>query len=230
MTERRYIFGVTFSIAWILLVGYLLFRDPTGVSKMSPNDWGSFLSGAFAPLGFLWLILGYLQQGEELRLSTQALRLQAEELKNSVEQQRALVEVSRLQVEGEREALAEERRLRIEEAKPNLSVYSFGGAFRGDGNSSYPIHFSNSGNIACRLRIVLRLKLGKIKLLLSTPAFGRGEMHYADVEVSNPIHIDGSMVEIRYADQLGNEYLEKYLVLRQTDDHLSGLKFSRIEA
>lgn len=38
------------------------------------------------------------------------------------------------------------------------------------------------------------------------------------------------MVEIRYADQLGNEYLEKYLVLRQTDDHLSGLKFSRIEA
>jgi hypothetical protein len=77
---------------------------------------------------------------------------------------------------------------------------------------------------------VLRLKLGKIKLLLSTPAFGRGEMHYADVEVSNPIHIDGSMVEIRYADQLGNEYLEKYLVLRQTDDHLSGLKFSRIEA
>jgi len=181
MTERRYIFGVTFSIAWILLVGYLLFRDPTGVSKMSPNDWGSFLSGAFAPLGFLWLILGYLQQGEELRLSTQALRLQAEELKNSVEQQRALVGVSRLQVEGEREALAEERRLRIEEAKPNLSVYSFGGAFRGDGNSSYPIHFSNSGNIACRLRIVLRLKLGKIKLLLSTPAFGRGEMHYADV-------------------------------------------------
>jgi hypothetical protein len=48
--------------------------------------------------------------------------------------------------------------------------------------------------------------------------------------VSNPIHIDGSMVEIRYADQLGNEYLEKYLVLRQTDDHLSGLKFSGIEA
>ena len=230
MTERRYIFGVTFSIAWILLVGYLLFRDPTGVSKMSPNDWGSFLSGAFAPLGFLWLILGYLQQGEELRLSTQALRLQAEELKNSVEQQRALVEVSRLQVEGEREALAEERRLRIEGAMPNLSVYSFGGTFRGDGNSSYPIHFSNSGNIACHLRIVLRLTLGEIKQLFRTPAFGRGEEHYTDVVVSNPMHIDDSMVEIRYADQLGNEYFEKYLVMRQTDDTRSSLKFSRIEA
>jgi hypothetical protein len=181
-------------------------------------------------LGFLWLILGYLQQGEELRLSTQALRLQAEELKNSVEQQRALVEVSRLQVEGEREALAEERRLRIEGAKPNLSVNSFGGTFRGDEKSTYPIHFSNSGNIACRLRIVLSMTHGQIIILFSTPAFGRGEMHIANVEVSNPIHIDGSMVEIRYADQLGNEYLDKYLVLRKIKGNLSSLKFSRIEA
>ena len=230
MTEPRYIFGVTFSIAWILLVGYLLFRDPTGVSKMSPNDWGSFLSGAFAPLGFLWLILGYLQQGEELRLSTQALRLQAEELKNSVEQQRALVEVSRLQVEGEREALAEERRLRIEGAMPNLIVYAIGGDFQRYRNSVYRICFSNSGSIACHLRIVLRLTLGEIKQLFTTQAIGRGEVRYSDIEVSNPMHIDGSMVEIRYADQLGNEYLEKYLVMRQTDDPESSLKFSRIEA
>ena len=231
MTERRYAFGVTVSIAWILLVGYLLFRDPTGVSKMSPNDWGSFLSGAFAPLGFLWLILGYLQQGEELRLSTQALRLQAEELKNSVEQQRALVEVSRLQVEGEREALAEERRLRIERAMPNLSVYAYanGDTFGRYNDSIYRICFSNSGSIAFRLRIVLRLTLGEIKQLFTTPAFGRGEVRYSDIEVRNPMHIDGSMVEIRYADQLGNEYFEKYLVMRQTDDTQSSLKFSRIE-
>jgi len=99
---------------------------------MSQNEWGDFLAGSFAPLAFLWLVLGYLQQGDELRLSTDALRLQAEELKNSVEQQRELVEVSRQQVESEREALAFERRLREDLSEPKFSVLGGGGAFSGD--------------------------------------------------------------------------------------------------
>jgi hypothetical protein len=44
------------------------------------------------PLALLWLILGYLQQGEELRLNTPALQLQQEELRrHQVEERRALV-------------------------------------------------------------------------------------------------------------------------------------------
>jgi hypothetical protein len=53
---------------------------------MTPEQFATTLSGAFAPLAFLWLVLGFMQQGEELRHSAEALRLQSEELRNSVEQ------------------------------------------------------------------------------------------------------------------------------------------------
>jgi hypothetical protein len=55
------------------------------------NEIGDLAAGVFGPLAFLWLILGYLQQGKELRASTDALKLQAQELNNSVTQQEMMV-------------------------------------------------------------------------------------------------------------------------------------------
>jgi hypothetical protein len=55
------------------------------------NEVGDFAAGAFGPVAFLWLVLGYIQQGRELKLSSEALRMQAEELKSSVAQQREMV-------------------------------------------------------------------------------------------------------------------------------------------
>ncbi|HFX6294869.1 TPA: hypothetical protein ACIFCT_003542, partial [Acinetobacter baumannii] len=62
-------------------------------AKLKLNEKGDFLAGAFSPLGFLWLVFGYIQQGQELKLNTEALRIQAEELKNAVYEQRRLVEL-----------------------------------------------------------------------------------------------------------------------------------------
>lgn len=69
------------------------------------NEWGDYLAGAFSPLAFLWLIMGYKQQGEELKQNTDALRLQAQELQNSVAeqkksvtQQEALVESTKVEL------------------------------------------------------------------------------------------------------------------------------------
>ncbi|MCI1022591.1 hypothetical protein HWD96_10130 [Pseudomonas putida] len=56
------------------------------------NELGDFAAGAFGPLAFLWLVLGYRQQGVELRISSEALIEQAKELKLSVEQQRLNIE------------------------------------------------------------------------------------------------------------------------------------------
>lgn len=87
------------------------------MTSLPPNEVGDFLAGAFSPLAFLWLVLGYFQQGEELKNSADALWLQGEELQNSVTQQRELVEVTREQLAHEREALAaEERRVAAAEA------------------------------------------------------------------------------------------------------------------
>ena len=230
MTDRRYALGVLASFVWLLAAAFLIWIKRGELAAMTPNAWGDFFAGCFAPLAFLWLVLGYLQQGEELRLSTEALRLQADELRNSVEQQRALVEVSRLQVETERETLAEERRRQLEMAKPNIIVDSDGGTFRGDGQSTYPIIFSNAGNIAVNLLITLRHQLGRIDQLHKAAAFERGVSHQSRVEVDRPEMIEGSILEMHYGDQLGNQFYTKYLVTRQTDHAHSSLRVSRIEA
>lgn len=65
--------------------------------KLELNAIGDLSAGVFGPVAFLWLVLGYLQQGRELKLSSEALRMQAHELKNSVEQQADLVAANREQ-------------------------------------------------------------------------------------------------------------------------------------
>ena len=46
--------------------------------SMGPNEWGDFLAGVFAPLAFLWLVIGYYRQGDEIAKSTQQLERQAD--------------------------------------------------------------------------------------------------------------------------------------------------------
>lgn len=57
------------------------------------NEKGDFLAGIFSPLAFLWLVFGYLQQGQELKQNTEALHLQAIELGKNVEAQNELVKL-----------------------------------------------------------------------------------------------------------------------------------------
>ena len=85
------IFGVLVSVFWLVGMGFILYFNLEEVVSLELNALGDFLAGGFAPLAFLWLVIGYFQQGKELKLSTDALILQAKELSNSVEQQRELV-------------------------------------------------------------------------------------------------------------------------------------------
>ncbi|AZE53432.1 hypothetical protein C4K03_1261 [Pseudomonas synxantha] len=70
------------------------------------NEIGDFLAGSFGPPAFLWLVLGYIQQGRELRLSSDALNLQAAELKHAVEQQTKIAEATIAQTDAANRALA----------------------------------------------------------------------------------------------------------------------------
>ena len=69
---------------------------------MTLNAWGDFLAGASAPLALLWLVIGYLQQGQELRINTKALKAQQMELQLQVE------ETANLARSSERQASAAE--------------------------------------------------------------------------------------------------------------------------
>ena len=80
--------GLGLTIFWILLgvtyistvVGWNNFR------VLPAEELGNFLEGAFAPLAFLWLVIGYFLQQKELEQNTEALRTQAVEIRRSAEQ------------------------------------------------------------------------------------------------------------------------------------------------
>ncbi|WP_139795856.1 hypothetical protein [Desulfocicer vacuolatum] len=87
------------------------------------NEIGDFLAGIFGPLAMAWLILGFLQQGEELQQSTQALELQAKELNLSVAQQKEMVELTKKQLDLELKELKELKEQRIKQnraAQPKI--------------------------------------------------------------------------------------------------------------
>jgi hypothetical protein len=114
--------GIGLTVLWIAALAGLAYWKSDALCTLTLNEWGDFLAGAFAPLAFLWLVVGYMQQGEELQHSTNALRLQALELQNSVNQQRELVKVTLLQLESEREASAMVKRSQTEAAKPRFAI------------------------------------------------------------------------------------------------------------
>ena len=79
---------------WIAsALAFVFFRWDLAV-EMKPNEWGDFTAGVFAPIAFLWLIFGYVQQGKGLKQNTHALQLQAEELKQMVLAQRMEVDIA----------------------------------------------------------------------------------------------------------------------------------------
>lgn len=80
--------GLGLTAGWLLL-GAFYVSAVVGWGKFSflPADQlGSFLEGAFAPLAFLWLVIGYFLQKKELEQNTQALRAQADEIQRQSEQ------------------------------------------------------------------------------------------------------------------------------------------------
>ena len=73
---------------WLLL-GFLYIAGTVGWGSfvdLPAEQMGSFLEGAFAPLAFLWLVIGYFLQQAELQQNTAALNAQAREIERAGEQ------------------------------------------------------------------------------------------------------------------------------------------------
>jgi hypothetical protein len=80
--------GLGLTAGWLLL-GVIYISAVIGWRNLpfiGADDLGSFLEGAFAPLAFLWLVIGYFLQKKELEQNTQALQNQAEEIQRTAEQ------------------------------------------------------------------------------------------------------------------------------------------------
>ena len=107
--KKTTLFGTIISITWLAFFVLLLYFKRSTLDQLSLNEWGDLFGGFMAPLAFIWLVLGYIQQGEELRLNTEALKAQQEELQNQVRETAALVLNSARQAEAS-ERMAETAR------------------------------------------------------------------------------------------------------------------------
>ncbi|MBP1140196.1 hypothetical protein ABNM62_10425 [Pseudomonas syringae] len=105
MSRRLEIWGALGTGIYLIAIVLAVLSDFQSFRELKLNELGDFLAGVFGPVAFLWLVLGFLQQGRELKLSTDALRLQAEELRNSVEQQRRMADAAVQQIQSAGQAL-----------------------------------------------------------------------------------------------------------------------------
>jgi hypothetical protein len=121
MSRLLSVIGMTLTLAWLAVIAWV-FRGRLGeIGQLQPNEVGDFLAGSLGPLGILWLILGFFQQGQELRENTRALDLQATELRNSTQEQRELLRATRAQVEADRAMIALAREQHAQSLLPRFA-------------------------------------------------------------------------------------------------------------
>ncbi len=85
--DWRIWFGLATTLFWLLL-GFQYISGVVGwrVFIFQPAEaMGGFLEGAFAPLAFLWLVIGFFLQQRELSQNTKAIRAQYEMMRRTAE-------------------------------------------------------------------------------------------------------------------------------------------------
>ena len=116
--SRRVWFAGVATITWVGVVLSYAICCWDQFKVLTPNMVGDFFAGVVAPLAFLWLVIGYFQQGDELRQNAEALRLQAEQLRLQVEETKALV------AEAKRQAEAALKLYEIEKVKHEVELHA----------------------------------------------------------------------------------------------------------
>lgn len=205
--------GLSLTIVWLALVLIWWKNDAADVRSLSPNEFGDFLGGTFAPIAFLWLVLGFWQQGRELRNSAETLWLQMEELRNSVEQQRDLVSATRDLRETEMKIAEAREKEEHWIAQPVLKIEAAGGStsVRDEG---YKFRFSltNSGHGCNDLRVTVenldvlasgRFESGAEKFFHIVAPFAEKRTH---------------LCEVRWIDGRNREGLANYRITTHRDE------------
>ncbi|WP_228152938.1 MULTISPECIES: hypothetical protein [unclassified Acinetobacter] len=98
MNKKSLNWGMGITVVWLAIIFIFWFFGDLK-SPISLNELGDFLAGIVAPIAFLWLILGYVQQGKQLEQNSKSIRQQSESLQLQIEEFRKMVEIQVQQVE-----------------------------------------------------------------------------------------------------------------------------------
>lgn len=79
--DWRILLGIAVTLFWLVGGGWYVISatNAAGSEPLSLGTLGSFLEGAFAPLAFLWLVIGLFIQQRELANNTEALQRTSEQ-------------------------------------------------------------------------------------------------------------------------------------------------------
>ena len=86
--DWRLHFSLGLTIVWLLL-GFAYISGVVGWTdfvRQNAPSLGSFLEGAFAPLAFLWLVVGFFLQQKQLTENTRTIQMQLAEMRRTAEQ------------------------------------------------------------------------------------------------------------------------------------------------
>lgn len=202
--------GIAATEAWILIGAALLIFGTDWSQPLKPNDLGDVLAGLCAPIAFLWLVLGFIQQGQELRM-------QVAELQHSVEQQRHLVDTT----------VQEHARLRQIDENATKARFVFVPRDHGNvvnGDLVYAFDLKNEGAVAERVIVVIPV-----------PAVDEGERSFGTVSTQQShkftirLRRDDSpmrsmVVVVRYLDTKLRPTVDRYLGVNSS----TGFSFSPV--
>lgn len=150
-------FGLTITIPYLLWAANLVFfKEYSKFKALGLNELGDLLAGIFGPLAFLWLVIGYMQQGRELRF-------QIEELKNSVKYQGELADAAWAQINDSRKQIKRN-------ARPIFAIENVSSS-GGPHGLVLSISFSNHGHTARNVQFIIdrSIKIDPENLYSVTP-------------------------------------------------------------
>ena len=218
MNKRLSIVGMAGTLVYLLIVAWWVRQGDSNILEMKPNEVGDFLAGVFGPVAILWLILGFFQQGEELRQNTKALELQAEELRHSVEQQKSLVEATQEQVKAQAEEIEQQRKKIVADAQPVFAFDLRKGEKVGD-IFIFVYEVTNIGRAVSEVRFSVDPPIEEFIPNRPIASFVNGANHpmYLRTKTAGP-GID-SILTIAYIDGRGAEMTAKYRVYSSEKDN-----------
>lgn len=183
------------TIVWVAFWIFAIAIEWQNFKTLSFNEVGDFMAGSFGPVAFLWLVLGFFQQGEELKNNVEALKLQAEELRHSVEQQKEMVAVTRETLDHERKALEQQEIEYKRRIQPRFEPLFKASVGQGDQKAKYDLTLHITNNVASSVQITLKTED-------THTIVGQQYLPYIQDNTSTKISDFGGQMTSKYADSL----------------------------
>ncbi|SFA65594.1 hypothetical protein [Metapseudomonas otitidis] len=214
MSRLLSMIGIVISLLYLGFAYWLIGDRLPQLQTMELNALGDFFAGIFGPLAILWLILGFFQQGVELKQGTKALLLQAEELRNSVEQQAIMASAATQQIQAQMRAVEIQEEARKKAISPSFSFETGNRWQSTEGIINTQTVLANRGHVVWDVRLKLSPSIGGVSEI-SRPKLDKDEGIVMDFVYQRPdVDIFGEC-EVSYVRRDSEACNERFIFVIQ---------------